>query len=415
MRFDTIIIGGGLSGLICGIQLQKSGQKCAIVSAGQNALHFFSGGFGLLSRLPDRTPVAHPLDAIGHLDGNHPYRIMGCEAVEKYAEDAREILRSSGISVSGDAAANRCLITATGTLKPAWLTSDDIASVSTPDTVVSEKALIVNIEGFLDFNTAFIAEALEKRGTACRIEQVRTEGTARLRRNPSEMRSANIAMLMENGLARKELLTKVKALVRDEKCVILPAVFGLRSTAMPEEVRNFMGIKTLFIGTMPPSVTGIRMQGQLKRTFEMAGGTFLMGDEATGGLIGNGRLQHIMTANMGDELLQADSYVLATGSYFGHGLTADMDRIYETVFGLDVQYSPDRGTWYDRDLSAPQGYLGFGARTDRGFHAMKDGKIITNLYAAGSVLGGCNPLSEGSGGGIAMLTALCVAEKILKG
>jgi glycerol-3-phosphate dehydrogenase subunit B len=52
MRFDTVIVGGGLAGLVAGISLLKAGRKTAIVSTGQNALHFFSGCFESFQEAP---------------------------------------------------------------------------------------------------------------------------------------------------------------------------------------------------------------------------------------------------------------------------------------------------------------------------------------------------------------------------
>ncbi|MGM9620222.1 MAG: FAD-binding protein, partial [Bacteroidaceae bacterium] len=48
MKFDNIIIGGGLSGLLCGIALAREGCHVAVIAAGQSTLHFSSGSFDML-------------------------------------------------------------------------------------------------------------------------------------------------------------------------------------------------------------------------------------------------------------------------------------------------------------------------------------------------------------------------------
>ena len=83
MRYDTIIIGGGLSGLVCGIKLQEAGRSCAIISAGQSALHFSSGAFDLLGVTADGTEVERPFDALKSLPAEHPYSKVGADGVEE--------------------------------------------------------------------------------------------------------------------------------------------------------------------------------------------------------------------------------------------------------------------------------------------------------------------------------------------
>lgn len=415
MRFDTIIIGGGLAGLVCGLRLQEAGQKCAIVSAGQNAMHFFSGGFGLLAKLPDGTDVDTPLTAIPSLDATHPYAKIGAGNIEKYAEETKRLFCALGINVEGTAARNRYVISASGALKPAWLTIDDIASVSAKDEKIADNALIVNIDGFLDFNTSFIAESFEKRGTTCEITAVTTNEIRNLRRNPSEMRASNIARIMDNAAARTTFVNAVEAELAEGKfdAVVLPAVFGLKNHEIVQAVREELGIKTLFIGTLPPSVPGIRSQMQMKRAFEAKGGTFLMGDEAVASEIKDGKITSIKTTNLGDIELTADNYVLASGSFFGHGIIAEIDKVTEPVFGADVIFDNDRGNWYDKNFFGKQNFIGFGVATDDKFNVIKNGESIRNLYAAGSVLGGFNPLHEGCGAGVAIMTAFYISDSIL--
>lgn len=411
MRFDTVIIGGGLAGLICGLKLQKAGKKCAIVSSGQNTLHFFSGSFGLLSRLPDGTSVTDPISSISSLHGNHPYAKIGVERVKTYADEFTNILTDCGIKYKKSNEGNGYIISASGSVKPCWIALDEMAFLKSKDEIIGNKALIVNIKDFLDFNTSFIAESLEKRGTECRIEAVSTDSLQSLMSNPTELRSAGIAKVMSSEDNRNKFITKVNSLIKDEDVLILPAIFALNHDS--DDIRRSISIKTCFIGTLPPSVPGIHTQILLKKAFESAGGVYLKGDKAISAEFESDSVVGVRTANLGDVVLEADSFVLASGSYFGHGLVAEKDKITEPVFALDVDFDSDRNNWYSESFFSRQNYMGFGVKTAIDFKAIRNGVVIDNLYAAGSILGGANPLYEGSGSGIAIMTALSIADSIL--
>jgi glycerol-3-phosphate dehydrogenase subunit B len=105
--------------------------------------------------------------------------------------------------------------------------------------------------------------------------------------------------------------------------------------------------------------------------------------------------------------------VIATGSYFSQGLVASNGVVREPLFGVDVAYDKVRSNWYERDMFTAQPYEKFGIITNENLKALRGGKKMDNLYAIGAGLAGFNPVKEGCGAGVSMLTAMSVADKIL--
>jgi glycerol-3-phosphate dehydrogenase subunit B len=215
-----------------------------------------------------------------------------------------------------------------------------------------------------------------------------------------------------------EILEQIAAYLNshagDAEALFLPAAFGLFDDTAVAELRAMVSLPLFFIPTMPASVPGVRTQIQLKNYFQRIGGTYLLGDNVVSGEIENGRLKSVKTANHGNMTLSADNFVIASGSFFSHGLIASQESIREPIFGLDIYADRVREEWYDKDLYSHQAYMGYGVVTDNKFHCSIDGKCVENLYAAGSILAHQNALDEGTGGGVAITTALFVADEILR-
>lgn len=416
MKFDTIIIGGGLSGLICGIRLSQKGQRCVIISSGQSALHFSSGSFDLLNNLPNGEPVTEPLSSVKKLiqqNAEHPYSKIGEEMFVKRVQEAEQFLSDIGISTQGSAAKNHYRITPMGGLKSTWLTLKDFAVSKEKSSLPWKKVAIFNIAGFLDFYPQFIADEFSKVGTESEIRLFSLPDLDRLRKNPTEMRSTNIARVFDKKENISELANILKKQSDDCDAIIFPACIGLKDTAELTELKKAVGKPIYLIATLPPSIAGIHTQQYLRDYFQKLGGVYMLGDSVRKAEIENNNVVKVYSYNHADIPFVGKNVVLATGSYFSQGIIATQDFVYEPIFNLDVSYASGREQWCTPNMFEAQGYQQFGVKTNKSFQGLLKGKALDNLYVSGAILEGFNPIKEGSGSGVSILSALEVAGNIL--
>jgi glycerol-3-phosphate dehydrogenase subunit B len=373
MKFDTVIIGGGLAGMVAGITLEKAGKKTVIISTGQNALHFFSGSFESLQEPEQRI-------------------------VDLFSEAGVRLHYSPGVRLMP-----------LGTFRESALALEDIDIF--PSAQFARKVLIVNFLGYHDFFSSFLADGLEKQGMSCRVRFLNLPEMEKLEQSPSEMRSVQIARTMDR--VWEKVVQEVRVLLKDEDTVVLPQVFGLQDMSVPGRIRQGIPARVVFAGTLPPSVPGLRTQILLKQRYQLLGGTYFMGDEVVRAHMHDGVVHSVATKNLDNHYIEGDHFILATGGYFSKGLVSNPFQVFEPVFGLDVEYNEDRNAWYNPAFKEDQPYMHFGVKADENLHALKDGQPVENLYVAGSVLGSNRP-EFGTAAGKAVRTALKAADEILK-
>ncbi|ANC40558.1 MAG: glycerol-3-phosphate dehydrogenase subunit GlpB [Hafnia alvei] len=416
MKFDTVMIGGGLAGLLCGIRLAEAGQKCAIVSSGQSALHFSSGSLDLLCHLPDGSAVEQPLAALESLAAQapqHPYSLMGHDAVVRYAAESERLLERSGLALVGSCQQNHLRVTPLGTRRATWLSPNEVPVSALDQPLPWERVLVAGIEGFLDFQPHLVANSLAEQGIETKIAELTLPALDRLRNNPSEFRAVNIARVLDLPDNQQLLIDELNRLAQQVDAIIMPACVGMEQADALEHLRSRVRVPLLLLPTLPPSVLGMRLHHLLRRRFQALGGVIMPGDAVLRADLEEGTEARIYTRNHTDIPLRAKNVVLASGSFFSNGLKADFNGVTEPVFGLDVISENERANWSTENMFAPQPYLQFGVSTDEQLRPTIGGKVVSNLRVIGAVLGGYDPIQQGCGAGVSMLTALHAAEQIL--
>ncbi|MFQ2651620.1 glycerol-3-phosphate dehydrogenase subunit GlpB [Aeromonas caviae] len=422
MKFDSIVIGGGMAGLSAALRLAEAGQKTLLMASGQSALHFSSGSVDLLESDGDPR-AALPAFMAAHPD--HPYSKVGMQNIEGSLADLQRHCAEEGLPLMRQEH-NHQRLTPIGTLKSTWLSPDTCACMT--DAPAPDVILLATLEGFRDFHPALAAAnlATHARFAHSRIltGEIRLPQLAQFSRNPHEFRSADIARLFDKqGPGQQDLLAdlarEISRMVQGcgvPGCrhIVLPACLSLGLVGPRlSELERRTGCTIKEVATMPPSLIGMRMQEALKRRVMTLGGTFLTSERVLGARYDGDKVIGVHSQHGEDQLFEADHFVLASGSFFSRGLESRLGGIREPIFDADVLSLAERDAWAGRRLFDPHPFMGFGVKTDERLRVLRGGRPLTNLYGAGSVLAHYDPIKEGSGSGVAVATGWQAAGHIL--
>lgn len=425
MNFDVAIIGGGLAGLTCGMALQQRGKRCVIINNGQAAIDFASGSLDLLSRMPDGSVVENineNLTALRTALPAHPYSLLGAEKVIAKAQDFERLANALNLDLIGSSEKNHWRVTGLGSLRGAWLSPNSVPTVQGNETFPHKRIAVLGIEGYHDFQPQLLAAnlVLNPQFAHCEVTSgfLNIPQLDELRQNAREFRSMNIAQLLEHKLAFNDLVSEIIESAQGANAVLLPACFGLENQEFMNALRDATKLALFELPTLPPSLLGMRQRIQLRRKFESLGGLMINGDSALNAHFEGDRVHCIKTRLLEDEEIIADNFVLAAGSFFSKGLVSEFDKIYEPVFesdiiGVEGFNDKNRFSWTNHRFANPQPYQSAGVAINEHCQVQKCGQFLANLYATGNVIGGFNALELGCGSGVAVVTALTVADEIL--
>ena len=426
MKYDSIIIGGGLAGLTCAIRCAEAGLKTVVIAAGDSSLTFSSGSIDVMGIRQNNSVVQYPFEEINQLPSGHPYHKLGTDKLKQALTFFKEQLSVAGLEMEDHGQQNHSRLTALGALRPSWLsqTSAKAMSVVAPAAGLRQVA-VINIAGFRDFQPALVAAGMKKHpefnDVELKIADIKAETLNMQARNVYELRSLEMARVLKRDLFTRAngvniLASALRKAAGNADLVVIPAVISREnSNKLIKQLEQQTGLRICELATLPPSLPGMRLADALKKRFRELGGLLLEGDEVTSGQFNDGQLTSVATRLNPHTPLIARHFVMATGSFFSRGLDSDKTALSENTFGLDAVDAAKRPDWAnDRFLNGRQhGFGHFGVLTDDNLHPYKNNQAIGNLFCAGAVLGGFNPVAEASAGGVSIGTGWFAAEQMI--
>ncbi len=414
---DVIVIGAGLAGLLAAVHAVKEGARVRLIANGWGQQIVSPGWISVHDRAEGDTLAA--VQSLAAAQPDHPYALAGREALVRGLALLQEIATEIGepfapLRVDGR---NLRLPTMLGGIQtpltaPQGMAAGDLTNVNGP-------VLIVGFEGWRDFYAEMAVGNLTAQGIAARALSVSLEGW----RPGWDDWPVDLARRLDDATVRAMIARQVQPHVKDAARVGFPAVLGMERHA--ETLRDFeaaLGRPVFEIPTLPPSPAGTRLSNGLRRWLLRRGARVQIGHPVVRGIVEGRRCTGVEVGALGHaNPFYADVFILATGGLYNGGVQSDeAGRLWEPIFGLPVSGPEGEGRagWYRERLLVAEGHpihRESGLRVNAQMQPVdaEGTPLLENVFAAGHLLAGFNPLTDGCAEGVALATAYKAASMAL--
>ncbi|RAW46257.1 glycerol-3-phosphate dehydrogenase subunit GlpB [Halorubrum sp. 48-1-W] len=447
---EVLVVGGGLAGITAAIAAAREGADVRLVSHKASTLRQASGLIDALGYLPatqpakplregpptagrnldpdewpdPEGPLSDPFEAIDRLPEDHPYRLVGADALREGLDLFDDLVGDAYLG--GHTDRNALVPTFGGSVKPTARYPEAAAAAVASD---DRPALIVGFRSLTEYDARAFADRLRAAGVPFDVAGVEVEFAEAFRADAKTTRFAKALDRDEaiDGTPAREALAKAVGphlhdVVDDEggvdrvERVGFPAFLGDdRSAEVRSDLADRLGADVFEVPMGPPSLPGLRLEDLLYDALDDAGVRFETGTPAVGyETDGDGRIDHLVMDRKGSKVpYGAEAVVLATGGLVGKGLDSDRGGVREPVLDLHVPQPSDRYEWFVDDAFGEQPYARFGVRPDDRLRPLDAvGEIAyDNVRVAGGVVGGADVAREKSASGVSLATGLVAGRE----
>ena len=404
---DVLVVGSGLSGLVAALSAARRGKSVRLVARGAGALAVGSGCVDILGYLDGRAVAGNPMDSFHLLPETHPYRLIGNDSTKAALDFFSSVCTANGLRLGNETARNIWVPTILGSFKPTWFCPPDMDREAL---VKAETIVIASLPWLKDVHAGMVQTGLQKQARLQNkpiIIHAFSPYAGKTHRNLTILDTARFVDTPdgERWLA-DQLLPLAERAKQGSMSILLPPIMGVtRTMLIRQKLESVLGCHLTEMLAPPPGVGGLRIRQALVSALAEHGVYIEENTHITSAKVSGNRCLGLVSQGADRErVLEAQSFIIATGGFFGGGLHATPGVAREAIFGFDLGAPEEVTEWSSPDIFAPQPYARLGVRANSRLNAIDaDGTPLwDNVFFTGRSLAGYDFVIEKSGNGVAL-------------